>query len=114
MRPNILRDAQCLTVPGKLISRLVVISILPILFGITHPGYADDTAVKESPWLLIPTLSVDPKLGTSPGVMAGYIHQFDPLSTPSMFIANYSTSNNDSTVEGLFGQMFFDEDRQKN
>ena len=113
MRFNTFCEALSLTVHGTLISRFVVISILPILFGITHPGHADDTAVEESPWILIPTLSVDPKLGNSLGVMAGYIHQFDPLSTPSMFIATYSTSNNDSTVAGLFGQMFFDEDRQK-
>jgi hypothetical protein len=87
MRFNAFCDALSSTVCGTLISRFVVISILPILFGITHPGHADDTETKESPWILIPTLSVDPKLGTSFGVMGGYIHQFDPLSTPSMFIA---------------------------
>ena len=111
MRFNTLLGSASLTVPATLISRFVVISILPILFGITHPGDADDSEVKESPWMLIPTLSVDPKLGNSLGVMAGYIHQFDPQSTPSVFIANYSNSNNDSTVASLFGQMFFDEGR---
>jgi hypothetical protein len=106
-------EALSSTVSGTLISRFIVISILTLLFGITHPGHADDSEVKESPWMLIPTLSVDPKLGNSLGVIAGYIHQFDPLSTPSMFIATFSSSNNDSTIAGLFGQMFFDEDRQK-
>lgn len=68
---------------------------------------------QESPWLLVPTLSVDPKLGASIGVIGGYIHQFDSQSTPSMFIATASTSDNDSTIGGVFGQMFFDADRQK-
>ena len=68
---------------------------------------------KESPWLLVPTASVDPKLGNSLGLMGGYIHRFDVASTPSMFIATASKSDNDSVILGLFGQMFFDEDRQK-
>ena len=76
-------------------------------------GTSDDGDDKESPWLLVPTASVDPKLGNSLGLMGGYIHRFDAASTPSMFIAAASKSDSDSTVQGLFGQMFFDEDRQK-
>jgi len=68
---------------------------------------------RESPWLLVPSLSVDPKLGTSLGGMGGYIHRFDAESTPSMFVAGASYSDSDSVVMGIFGQMFFDADRQK-
>ena len=63
--------------------------------------------------MLVPTLSSDPKLGTSLGVMAGYLYQIDPESTQSMFAVSSSYSDNESTVSGLFGQIFFNRDRQK-
>ena len=67
----------------------------------------------ESPWMLVPTLTSDPKLGTSLGLTGGYIHQFDSDSTPSILLASGSYSNTDSRVLALFGQAFFDSDRQK-
>ena len=63
--------------------------------------------------MLVPTLTSDPKLGTSLGITGGYIHQFDPGSQQSLFIARASYSDTDSRVAGLFGQIFFDDDRQK-
>jgi hypothetical protein len=87
--------------------------ILSVLYGACQSSRADDTDAGESPWLLVPNLSVDPKLGSSLGVMGGYIHKFDPLSTPSMLVASYSKSNNDSVIGGVFGQLFFAEDQQK-
>jgi len=42
----------------------------------------------ESPWLLVPTLSSNPKLGTTVGVMAGYLHYFDPDSKVSILGLN--------------------------
>jgi outer membrane protein assembly factor BamA len=93
---------------------LCLIEFVNIGFGIS-PGLAQqDVASKdESPWMLVPTLSSDPKLGTSVGVMAAYLYKFDPESTQSMFAFSSSYSDNDSRVSGLFGQMFFDSDRQK-
>ena len=29
---------------------------------------------KESPWLILPILSLNPKLGTSPGALGAYLH----------------------------------------
>lgn len=94
-------------------ARLILLWLLPVLIGIVPASNADDSASEESPWILLPTLSVDPKLGNSIGVMAGYIHQLDPDSTPSMLVARYSISDEDSTIAGLFGQLFFDADQQK-
>ena len=99
----------------------VVAVLLAALAAVYSPGaLAQDNADNstsagehESPWLLVPSLSVDPKLGTSLGGMGGYIHRFDADSTPSMFIAGASYSNSDSLVVGVIGQMFFDADRQK-
>jgi hypothetical protein len=68
---------------------------------------------KESPWILVPTVSVDPKLGNSVGVLAGYIFKIDSESTSSMVFTTFSKSDSDSTVGGVFSQLFFDQDRQK-
>jgi hypothetical protein len=81
--------------------------------AISQSHAQDVPPAAESPWMLVPTLTSDPKLGTSLGITGGYIHQFDPESQQSMFIARASYSDTDSRVAGLFGQIFFDSDRQK-
>ena len=43
------------------------------------------SGARESPWLLLPTVSANPKLGTSVGAIAAYLHYFDEQSRPSMF-----------------------------
>jgi hypothetical protein len=48
----------------------------------------DEPSGKKSPWLLMPTFSSDPKLGTSTGFMAFYMHYFDEKSQVSMFGMN--------------------------
>lgn len=68
---------------------------------------------KESPWLLSPTVSSNPKLGNTLGFLAGYLHKFDEQSPTSMVAVTASTSDTDSTVAGLFGRVFFDQDRQR-
>ena len=35
---------------------------------------------RSSPWLLVPLVSSNPKLGTSFGALGGYLHVFDPGS----------------------------------
>ncbi len=71
------------------------------------------TPEPESPWILAPTVSSDPKLGTSLGLVGGYLYSFDAGSTQSMFMAGGNYSDNESRVLGVFGQMFFDRDQQK-
>lgn len=75
-----------------------------------------ETIAKEessSPWLFTPLISSDPKMKTSIGAMAAYMHTFDKKSPVSMFgvMANYSSS--DSYVGGLFGNTYFNEDKQR-
>lgn len=72
-----------------------------------------ETDAEESPWLLAPSVSSDPKLGTSIGAIGGYLHQFDEESTQSLIAAVVSYSTTDSWVAGGFGQLYFDKDRQK-
>ena len=71
-------------------SAIALILILSSLAGADETGdtLRSDTELKEeSPWLLIPTISSDPKLGSTLGAVAGYIKAFDEKSTPSMIAA---------------------------
>ena len=70
-------------------------------------------AERESPWLVVPVFSIDPKLGTSLGAMAGYMHHFDEKSRLSIFGANAQWTSTGSTVAGLFGSASWAEDRHR-
>ena len=65
----------------------------------------------ESPWLVVPTLSATPKLGSSIGGMAGYTTRLDPGSSYSLFAvtANYSSSH--SKTASAFAQAYWNADR---
>jgi Omp85 superfamily domain len=71
------------------------------------------TRMERSPWLLAPVLNVNPKLGTSVGVLAGYLHFFDEKSRPSIFAVTGQYTNTDSIVGGAFARTSFDQDRQR-
>jgi len=71
-------------------------------------------AVEEtSPWLLAPVLNSNPKLGTSLGLLVGYVHYFDEKSRPSIFALMGQYSTTDSIVAGGFAKTSFDEDGQR-
>ena len=71
------------------------------------------TAQERSPWLLAPILSSNPKLGTSVGALAGYMHYFDEKSRPSIFAVSAQYSDTGSLVGGVFGRTSFDEDHHR-
>ena len=89
--------------------------------GIAAPGAAaDGTEARdpanehgESPWLLVPTFSSDPKVGTSVGGMGGYLFKLDPGSTSSMAGAMATYSNTDSSIAGVFLRSYWDADGQR-
>jgi hypothetical protein len=68
---------------------------------------------KESPWLLVPTFSLNPKLGGSFGVMAAYLHYFDEKSRPSMFGLGGQYTTTDSAIASLFARASWEEDKQR-
>jgi hypothetical protein len=68
---------------------------------------------KESPWLLVPTFSLNPKLGFSLGAMAGYLHYFDEKSQVSMFGVGAQYTSTESTILAAFGKASFDQDHQR-
>jgi len=78
-----------------------------------NPNATEIPGETESPWLITPTVSSDPKLGTTLGGIAGYIHSFDPESSPSLITSFVTYSDTDSYVGGLFGDMYFGANNHK-
>ncbi|HSD17831.1 MAG TPA: hypothetical protein VLC71_11310 [Thermomonas sp.] len=68
---------------------------------------------KQSPWMLAPVFTSNPKLGTTLGGTVGYLHFFDAKSRPSMFAATGQYSSTDSMVAGLLARTSFDADHQR-
>ena len=52
----------------------------------------------RSPWLLLPTFSSNPKLGTSLGAMGAYVTKFDPESQVSIFGLTAQYTDTDSAT----------------
>ncbi|MFZ4285683.1 BamA/TamA family outer membrane protein [Variovorax sp. HJSM1_2] len=68
---------------------------------------------ERSPWLLVPLVSSSPKLGSSLGLMAGYVTRFDAASSPSMVGLQAKRSDSDSQVMSVFARLYFNEDRDR-
>jgi outer membrane protein assembly factor BamA len=71
------------------------------------------TKLEKSPWLLMPIFQSNPKLGTSLGALAGYMHYFDEKSRPSIFAVMGQYTSTESIVSGVQARTSFDEDRQR-
>ncbi len=69
--------------------------------------------MERSPWLLTPVFSSNPKLGTSLGVLVGYLHYFDEKSRPSIFGISAQYTSTGSIVAGAFAKTSFDQDHQR-
>jgi hypothetical protein len=69
--------------------------------------------MERSPWLLVPVFNSNPKLGTSLGALAGYIHLFDAKSRPSIFAVTGQYTNTESIVAGAFARTSFGEDHHR-
>jgi len=73
----------------------------------------DEPKAAPSPWLLLPTFSNNPKLGTSLGALAGYVRKFDPESQVSIFGVSAQYTSTDSATAVVFGRTSFDADRHR-
>jgi hypothetical protein len=71
------------------------------------------TKLEKSPWLLAPVFQSNPKLGTSVGALAGYVHYFDEKSRPSIFAVVGQYTSTESIIAGLQARTSWDEDRQR-
>ena len=68
---------------------------------------------EKSPWMFVPLLSSNPKLGTAVSVMGGYVHRFDEKSQPSLFALTAQTSNTNSKVFGGIAKIYLNDDRDR-
>jgi hypothetical protein len=74
---------------------------------------SDEPKKAPSPWLLLPTFSNNPKLGTSVGGLVGYVRKFDPQSQVSIFGVSAQYTSTDSATAVLFGRTSFDADQHR-
>ena len=74
---------------------------------------AEEPKKAPSPWLLLPTFSNNPKLGTSVGAMAGYVTKFDPQSQVSIFGVSAQYTSTDSATVALFARTSFAGDQHR-
>jgi hypothetical protein len=68
---------------------------------------------RSSPWLLVPVVSSNPKLGTAFGGMGAYLHQFDPDSQVSLFGLTYQYTSTHSTIAAAFARTSFGADHHR-
>ena len=66
-----------------------------------------------SPWLLLPTFTNSPKLGTSVGALGAYMKKFDAESQVSMFGVSAQYTSTDSAAVGAFARASFDADHHR-
>ena len=82
--------------------------VLLTIVTLSSTAMATDTesSETESPWLLTPTISSDPKLGSAVGFMGAYLKKFDDESPASMFGIMGSYSDTDSFFMALLCAVF--------
>jgi outer membrane protein assembly factor BamA len=105
--------APVVLVVGALLSSTRILAQTTESGATSNEDGAATTAQERSPWLALPLLQSNPKLGTSAGVLGGYMHQFDAKSRPSIFALQGQYSDTDSIIGGGFARTSFDEDRQR-
>jgi len=78
-----------------------------------EPPETPAPAQAPSPWLLLPTFTNNPKLGTSIGALGAYIKKFDAESQVSMFGVSAQYTSTDSATVGAFARTSFAADRHR-
>ena len=72
--------------------------------GAEESGGQPREAPAASPWMVLPVVSSDPKLGTSAGVLGGYLYTFDPQSRVSLFGVLLQYTSTHSMIGALFAR----------
>lgn len=73
----------------------------------------EDEKKKESPWLIAPIFSLNPKLGFAGGALAGYMFYFDEKSKFSMVGVNGQYTSTGSVIAGVISKLSFGEDHHR-
>lgn len=95
-------------------TRGLALSLLAAACLSGQPVRAEEDPTKDaSPWLLVPTFSNNPKLGTAVGALAGYLKSFDPESQASIFGVSAQYTSTDSATLALFARTSFAADHHR-
>ena len=91
------------------LATLVAVSILvpAAAFGQEADASAGPSDAPSSPWLLVPIVSSNPKIGTSGGVMAAFVKKFDPDSRVSLIGLMYQYTSTESSIGSAFARLSF-------
>jgi hypothetical protein len=74
---------------------------------------SEGTKKAPSPWILLPTFTNNPKLGTSVGALGAYILKFDAESQVSMFGVSAQYTSTDSKTVGAFARASYGADQHR-
>ena len=96
----------------RVLADLTLCCVLAASTGMAH-AQEEAPAKPPSPWVLLPTLTNNPKLGTSVGALGAYLRKFDTESQLSMFGASAQYTSTDSATVAAFARTSFDADRHR-
>jgi hypothetical protein len=105
--------------PGTVRTRALICCAVMLLAASATASLAQVTPVDSlakalgSPWLILPTLSSNPKLGTAVGALGAWVKKFDEKSRTSMIGAMYTYTTTHSQIAGLFARLSFGEDHHR-
>jgi hypothetical protein len=67
----------------------------------------------SSPWLFVPVVSSNPKIGTSGGALAAFVKKFDPDSRVSLIGLMYQYTSTESSIGAAFARTSFGADHHR-
>jgi len=98
---------------GLLCLRSIAIVVLFAATAADLWGEEGASTEKESPWLAIPIVQANPKLGFAVGALGGYLHYFDEESKVSLFGVSALYTSTDSVVARAFTKSSFGADSHR-
>ena len=94
--------------------RTIGISVFCLLAAANSAGQAEEPPAKvPSPWLVLPTFTNNPKLGTSVGLLGAYLRKYDAQSQLSMFGASAQYTSTNSAIASAFARTSFSADQHR-
>jgi hypothetical protein len=106
-------------VPSRVVLWIALAWMLPVVPLMAQepapvePAANQKAEKRSSPWLLVPVVSSNPKLGTSFGAMGAYLRLFDPDSQVSLFGLTYQYTSTHSTIAAAFARTSFRADHHR-
>jgi hypothetical protein len=96
-----------------LLALLAWLSVAMHAHAVTEADAQGPAGPRDSPWLVVPIFSSDPKLGTSLGAMAAYLHKYDAESSVSMFGTGATYTSTHSKIGAVFARACFGQDHHR-